>query len=44
MNKIHIEEATSEMITEEGEYFDEYDEAVVVAFNPSLAASETASE
>ena len=44
MNKIHIEEATSEMITEEGEYFDEYDEAVVVAFNPSSAASETASE
>ena len=44
MNKVHIEEATSEMITDEGEYFDEYAEAIVVAFNPSPSASETASE
>ena len=34
MNKVHIDEASSEMITEEGEFFDEYEKAVTLAFFP----------
>ncbi|MBR1630204.1 MAG: hypothetical protein IJ679_13225 [Lachnospiraceae bacterium] len=33
MNKVHIDEENAELITDEGEYFDEYDEAIVVEFN-----------
>ena len=32
MNKVHIDEASSKMITDEGEYFDEYEDATVIAF------------
>lgn len=32
MNKVHIDEASSEMIVDEGAYFDEYEDAEVVAF------------
>ena len=32
MNKVHIDEGASEMIVDEGEYFDEYEDAVVVEF------------
>ena len=35
MNKVHIDENAGEMITDEGEYFDEYDDAVTVNFNPA---------
>ncbi len=32
MNKAHIDEGASEMVIDEGEYFDEYEDAVVVEF------------
>lgn len=32
MNKVHIDEAKSEMVVEEGEFFDEYEKAVHVVF------------
>lgn len=32
MNKIHIDEDNSEMVTDEGEYFDEYEDAIVIEF------------
>ncbi|MCR5735607.1 MAG: hypothetical protein K6G22_13450 [Lachnospiraceae bacterium] len=32
MNKVHIDESVSEMIIDEGEYFDEYFDATVVSF------------
>ena len=33
MNKVHIDEASSQMITDEGSYFDEYEDAIVIAFS-----------
>ncbi len=39
MNKVHIEEASSEMVTEEGAFFDEYENAVVIAFTPVDASA-----
>ena len=32
MNKVHIDENAGEMIIDEGEYFDEYEDAIVVEF------------
>jgi hypothetical protein len=32
MNKVHIDESKSEMVVEEGEFFDEYEKAVHVVF------------
>ena len=40
MNKVYIDESKSELVTEEGEYFDEYEEAVVISFT-SAAGSDT---
>ena len=35
MNKVHIDENAGEMITDEGEYFDEYEDAITVNFRPA---------
>ena len=32
MNKVHIDEDSAELITDEGEYFDEYEDAIVIEF------------
>lgn len=33
MNKVHIDEGKGELITEEGEFFDEYEDAIAIEFN-----------
>lgn len=37
MNKVHIDMATFELFTDEGEYFDEYEDATVVEFKPAVS-------